>query len=320
MTIIERASLYLDRLPPAIAGSGGHNALYEAAAVLRRGFALNEDEAFELLTRWNQTHCQPPWKECDLRHKLQSAAQSTRSLGYLLKNEDGPSPVPQTSPPFAGESEDAKKAKHRQSWPEFRPLDDAAIHAIAKLRSLPIHAVTWLARMGYLKGAMIDGQPCFILTEGSFAQARRFDGEMLQTRHGSAKTKNLYGSQGAFIGQAHLGRTNPVLMLEGAIGLLEGLAALMHTDCTNWTVLAATSSGSRFHRDPSLLERLRGRRVLIIPDADERGMEGAATWLTDLESVNASVEAIALPAGCKDLGSVLKDLQTHTEFLHTLFL
>jgi len=155
MTIKERASLYLDKLPPAIAGSGGSTATYEAAAVLMRGFALDEDEAFELLTRWNQTHCQPPWRECDLRVKLQSAAKSTRSLGYLL-NEVATSPV-QRIGVLAGESNDVEKAKHRQSWPEFRPLDDAAIHAIAKLRSLPIHAVTWLARMGYLKGAMIDG-------------------------------------------------------------------------------------------------------------------------------------------------------------------
>ena len=44
------------------------------------------------------------------------------------------------------------------------------------------------------------------------------------------KASNLPGSQGAFIGQGWLGETTHVLLVEGAIGLIEGLAAMLLGD------------------------------------------------------------------------------------------
>lgn len=86
MNTIERARRYLDKMPPAISGSGGHDATFRAACCLVHGFALPEGDALALLTRWNESHCSPPWSEGELRHKIASALAkpSEKPVGHLL--------------------------------------------------------------------------------------------------------------------------------------------------------------------------------------------------------------------------------------------
>lgn len=82
-----RAAAYLDAMPPAIAGSGGHNQTYAAATALVHGFALSPDAALHLLaTRYNP-RCEPPWSERELRHKVEDAASKPheRPRGWLLE-------------------------------------------------------------------------------------------------------------------------------------------------------------------------------------------------------------------------------------------
>jgi Bifunctional DNA primase/polymerase, N-terminal len=70
--IIEQASRYLDESPAAIAFQGGHNATWEAARTLR-GFGLTKGEALDLLVRIYNPRCSPPWREDELRHKVEDA-------------------------------------------------------------------------------------------------------------------------------------------------------------------------------------------------------------------------------------------------------
>jgi hypothetical protein len=316
-TVLERAAAYLERMPPAIAGSGGHAATFNAAVVLVRGFAIPEQDALPLLMAWNQTHCQPPWTESELRHKLRSAASSTRPLGYLL--DEAGVRRDTTAPDFESEAE--KKARQRKAWPEFKPLKPAGITAIASLRHILPDAVDLAHRCGFLHGAEIEGQRCFIIHEGTFAQARRLDGQPFTRSDGTTiKAKNLPGSTGAFIGQHWLGEAKNVLLVEGAIGLLEALAAFALVNMAgSWSILAASSASSRFARDPALLARLKGRCVRIIPDADEAGMDAAASWLADLEAAGVHADALALPDGFKDLGGMIAAHESHLETLSALF-
>lgn len=316
-TLPERAAAYLERMPPAIAGSGGHSATFSAAVTLARGFAMSEADALPILMAWNQTHCQPPWTESELRHKLRSAAGSTRPLAYLL--DEAATNCDRTAPDFESEAE--KKARQRKAWPEFKPLKPVGITAIAKLRHMLPDAVDLAHRHGFLKSAEIEGQKSFIIHEGTFAQARRLDGEPFTRSDGTKiKAKNLPGSEGAFIGQRWLGDTQHVLLVEGVIGLLEALAAFTLVNMADsWSILAATSANSRFARDPSLLARLAGRHVRILPDADEAGLNAAASWLADLEGAGARVDAFALPNGFKDLGEVVASSESHLETLTSLF-
>ena len=294
-TILERAEAYLATMPVSISGQQGHDAAFRAAVALWRGFELSEQEALPLFSRWNDA-CEPPWQESDLRHKLRSAATtSDKPVGYLLKPSSSAScsrnealshegtqgtadagtshtacsashPIPQdTTQSYA-----AERARLRAAWPEFHTLTDADIRTVAAQRGIFPDAVDLARHHGFLRGAKVQGSRCFVITEGTFAQVRRLDGLPLEKTDGTLiKARNLLGSQGAFIGQRWLGETTHVLLVEGAIGLIEGLAAMLLVDTPHaWSILAATSASSRFARDAPLLERLRGRQVHLLPDTD----------------------------------------------------
>jgi RecA-family ATPase len=85
MTTLQRAALWLSKVPPAISGSGGHNATYTAAVGLVHGFALSHVDSLTLLEDWNKS-CQPPWKATELAYKLREAASRahTKPRGHLL--------------------------------------------------------------------------------------------------------------------------------------------------------------------------------------------------------------------------------------------
>lgn len=79
-----RARAYLERTPPAVAGQHGDARTFQVCCRLVRGFALDDDEAFELLQSWN-AGCEPPWSDAELRDKLRHARQYGReSVGGLL--------------------------------------------------------------------------------------------------------------------------------------------------------------------------------------------------------------------------------------------
>ncbi|QIF03631.1 hypothetical protein [Roseimicrobium sp. ORNL1] len=204
-----------------------------------------------------------------------------------------------------------ERERRTPPWPAFSPLTDDDRDRIAILRKVPCAAVEVVRRAGLLGKAHYEGHDCFIMGEGTFAQARRFDGGLLPVQGGrqQSKAKNLPGSEGAFIGRKWaLGSQCPVLLVEGVIGLVEAIAALMMArDALDWTCLAAVSASSRFARDPYLLHALAGRKVHIVPDAGTTGWEAAGAWLVELEGAGAQVqlEPVPLPVACKDLGDVV---------------
>lgn len=82
---IERARRYVERMEPAVAGSGGHQATWRVAQVLVRGFGLPRLDAEQILGEYN-ARCQPSWSKRELAHKLASAEKRSRMpRGYLLE-------------------------------------------------------------------------------------------------------------------------------------------------------------------------------------------------------------------------------------------
>jgi putative DNA primase/helicase len=79
-----RPAAYLAKIPPAVAGQGGHDRTFQAACVLVQGFDLTIDEARPILHHWN-LGCIPPWSPSELEHKLHDAlrAGDSRPRGYL---------------------------------------------------------------------------------------------------------------------------------------------------------------------------------------------------------------------------------------------
>lgn len=80
-----RAVKYLDSMPPAISGQGGHNAAYAAAVAVVHGFGIDPDRALSLLLAAYNPRCSPPWTEAELRHKVKDAAAKPheRPLGWI---------------------------------------------------------------------------------------------------------------------------------------------------------------------------------------------------------------------------------------------
>jgi hypothetical protein len=81
-----RAVRYVDTMPIAIAGSGGHDALFKVACVVIRGFDLPDVMAIEILRHYS-AKCDPPWSERELEHKIaQARKMASGAPGYLIKD------------------------------------------------------------------------------------------------------------------------------------------------------------------------------------------------------------------------------------------
>ena len=87
MTPLQRAALWLSKVPPAVSGQSGHSATYTAAVGLVHGFQLSEGDSLGLLSSWNQS-CQPPWTDRELIHKIREAGSKSHSkpAGHLLQS------------------------------------------------------------------------------------------------------------------------------------------------------------------------------------------------------------------------------------------
>lgn len=313
--VIERARRYLANIH-AVSGNGGHTATFNAAMAAVKGFSLSPDAAMAVLKEWNEANASPQWTERELAHKIREAAKSPKPSGYLLANnrpemalhafaEGG-----RLSPYLEGE-ETARKARLRSTWPTFRHPSPEETERIASLRSVSTDAVALLAHAGILRATTVDGHPCVIIREGAFAQARRLDGHPLRLRDGrEVKAKNLPGSEGLFLGRKWLGGPQcPVLLVEGALALLEAVSAALSVDAdvrdpAGWTFIAATSASSRFNAE--WLALLAGRRIRIAGDNDAAGREAVAKWTASLRTAGCVVDAVRIPQPFKDLGDVLK--------------
>jgi hypothetical protein len=70
----KRILAYLNSMPPAIAGQGGHNATFAVACALRIKFHLSTERALPYLQLYNR-RCLPPWSNGELLHKLTSVPE-----------------------------------------------------------------------------------------------------------------------------------------------------------------------------------------------------------------------------------------------------
>ena len=85
MTNFDRAMAYLEKLPDAIEGSGGHNATLRAACECIR-FGLSGSEIQEAMGWFNDNRCRPKWSAKELAHKIESA-QSKAIQGERAMNQ-----------------------------------------------------------------------------------------------------------------------------------------------------------------------------------------------------------------------------------------
>ncbi len=68
-----RARAYVEKMPPAVSGSGGHGALFAVARKLICDFGLDPQAATRIITTEYNPRCSPPWSDKEIAHKVQSA-------------------------------------------------------------------------------------------------------------------------------------------------------------------------------------------------------------------------------------------------------
>jgi hypothetical protein len=86
-----RAIAYLNAMPPAIGGSGGHSQTFAAATALVHGFGIEPDRALAILSAEYNPRCQPPWSDKELGHKVNQASTKPHDRPFGWLHDDGPS-------------------------------------------------------------------------------------------------------------------------------------------------------------------------------------------------------------------------------------
>jgi hypothetical protein len=140
MTVFERAMRYIDQMPGAVSGQGGHSTTFAVARALAHGFGLGEDEVFSLLKDYNRK-CSPMWTDSELRHKSRQAVNTRdakgRPRGFLLnQGTKGTEGTVAASPSPDPVWEERRKAQRH-------PWDRSATERVLR-RDLPLRMPEWV--------------------------------------------------------------------------------------------------------------------------------------------------------------------------------
>ena len=68
----------VDRFERAVSGRSGHATTFVSALKIVRFVGGDADLAWQLLSYYNATKCDPEWSECELRHKWEDALEKER--------------------------------------------------------------------------------------------------------------------------------------------------------------------------------------------------------------------------------------------------
>jgi len=122
MSPIDQAKRYLDAIPGAVSGSGGHNQTFSAAMCLVEGFALSTGEARPLLADY-AARCDPPWNDREIDHKLADAERyidpsklgKLRSKGVKFRSQPERMTLPKVMSSPATPKPEPKPARYEVS-------------------------------------------------------------------------------------------------------------------------------------------------------------------------------------------------------------
>ncbi len=198
----------------------------------------------------------------------------------------------------------SRKASAKPQEPlRLREGTDRELEALARLRGVSVEAVTTLQSLGRLLFGRHYGHSAFFIGKGDYWQAKRLDGELW---FGSGKCITASGNPPNFIAaNFNPDTTTHVILLEGLVGILEGVEAALRCapSLGNVAVVGAYHKCSRLTGEQA--RKLSQRRVLIVSDNDSGGLDASAAWFNAITGYGG--EAVReVPSTGKDLGDVLK--------------
>ncbi|MBI5387811.1 MAG: hypothetical protein HZA90_24380 [Verrucomicrobia bacterium] len=295
MTPPDRARAYLAKLPPAISGQGGHAATFAAACRLVE-FDVAEADALEILKAWNLTHCQPPWTEAELRHKLADAYRTTAPRAcFAARNFLSPCPLSSPLPP-----------SRRPALPPLRAGTAQDFAALASRRGLAADGLRLASARGLLRFGGHRTRAAWFILDGThrMAQARRLDGQPWTP---DAKAWTLAGSKANWpVGADEARPFAVVAFCEGGPDLLAAhcfiAAEARGNDCA---AVAMLGGCARIH--PDALPLFRGKRIRLFPHVDDTGQDAAKRWAAQLADAGAEVDAFNLAGLRRTDGEPVKD-------------
>jgi Toprim-like len=190
------------------------------------------------------------------------------------------------------------------AWPSHLLKGSTATwEAFAKHRGLTFPAVHAMVHADILRFVKIDGAKCYIITDSSHraAEIRRIDGKLF----GASKAYPLRGVDKSWLPGVELLRQSPkdtaVVITEGATDLM-GAIDLYSRFRRNfggsqlWQPVSLLGASCK-NLHPEAASLIRGRRVRIVPDADDAGDVMADHWTGLLRKIGCEVDVVNLPKG-----------------------
>ena len=301
--IDHRAAAYLAKLPPAVAGNGGHAATFAAACRLVE-FGLPFERALPLLLAWNQTHCKPLWTEAGLRHKLADAFKRTSPKPEFATRQA----VTHRGNPSPGRSQSKTVTRRAATGRSHKPLALASESSAASvirqmLGQAPVitaasnarilAAQRGLASMGLMTAWSRDvlrfdnhlGKPAWFILDSSHrnACARRMDGlPWFEGTASECKAVILRGAQAKWpIGLPEARPFPKILLCEGAPDFLAAfhIITALRRD-REFAPVVMLSGSYPLHTDA--LRMFKEKRVRIFAHNDSTGARAAAKWKSQI--------------------------------------
>jgi hypothetical protein len=146
------------------------------------------------------------------------------------------------------------------------------------------------------------GHSAFFLGKGDYWQAKRLDGELW---FGSSKCITASGTPPSWLTVNLKDSTTHVVIVEGLVGVLEAVEAILRCGAGIGTVAVAGAYNRTSSLSGEQARYLSQRRTLIVADNDSGGLEAAARWQKTILLFGGEVERV-VPLNGKDLGDVLK--------------
>jgi hypothetical protein len=167
----QRAVLYMQRCPPAIAGQGGHKRTFAVARAVVWGFDLGAEVGLHLLQEHYNPRCVPPWSEQELRHKVEEAAAKPydKPRGHLLgatANGQAGGQASTAEGQVGGGGDRRTSGRRYRPLPPYQPFPSAAL-------SEPLRAFTEQAAAALGCDPAYVALPVLTAVAGCIGNARR---------------------------------------------------------------------------------------------------------------------------------------------------
>jgi hypothetical protein len=194
-------------------------------------------------------------------------------------------------------------------WPELREMTVREMKQIARIRGVREEAVLLAANHGLLKSGINrerGNRPAWWIVGPGFVQAKTYTGEPWD---GKKMKVDSYGAvAGKWISCGATEHARKIILVEGPVGLIEGIEAVLRADeesgaWQNAGILASYNSETDLSHDQC--RYLAKRPTLIIGDTGESGSKASERWRWQIEQAGGrDVTVTHAPDG--DLGTLLK--------------